>query len=357
MAAIKNMMVTVLLISFHFIGCNNSTPPGRASNNQAKRGELRIMFYNTENFFDIYNDSLTRDDEFLPEGSRHWNNKRFTDKLNKLCKVIIAVGGWEPPEIIGLCEVENTSVLYKLIYETPLSKYDYGIVHRDSPDSRGIDVALLYRKDKLVLLDKIFFNICFPGDSLKKTRDILYFKGKVFNKDTLHIFINHWPSRYGGQIETEPYRIYASRLLKNKVDSVFNINKRSKIIITGDFNDEPENKSLAEYLSAVNRTDLSSDTITDNKLYNLSYTLSGNAKLGSYKYRSEWDIFDQFIVSGTLLNSRNVSTSKDDIHIFDAPFLMKKDDRYSGYRPFRTYWGYKYEGGFSDHLPVYLDLH
>jgi hypothetical protein len=354
---VKNTMAPVLLIFLLFISCNNSTLTDRTSNAQVKRGEIRIMFYNTENFFDIYNDSLTQDDEFTPEGSRHWNYKRFTGKLNNLCKVIIAVGGWEPPEIIGLCEIENISVLNRLIYETPLSKYDYGIVHSDSPDNRGIDVALLYRKDKLVLLEKSFFNICFPQDSIKKTRDILYFKGKVPNRDTLHIFINHWPSRYGGQLETEPYRIYVSRILRNKVDSVLSINKRPKIIITGDFNDEPENKSLVRYLSAVNPNDIPDDSIADNKLYNLSYDLSASTKVGSYKYRSEWDVFDQFIVSGALLNSKKLKTSKDDIHIFDAPFLMKKDDKYSGYRPFRTYRGYIYEGGFSDHLPVYLDLH
>jgi predicted extracellular nuclease len=357
MAVIKNTPVFIILLSILLIYCSYNTSTGKAVHNPGKRGELRIMFYNAENFFDIYNDSLTQDDEFLPDGPKHWNYKRFTDKLNKLYKVIIAVGGWEPPEIIGLCEIENISVLNKLIYDTPLSKYEYGIVHKDSPDTRGIDVALLYRKDKLDLLQESFFSISFSWDSLKKTRDILYFKGKVLKKDTLHIFVNHWPSRYGGQLETEPYRICASAILKNKVDSVFNMNKKPKIIIAGDFNDEPENKSLAEYLSAINILDSTSDKIEYNKLYNLSYTLLKNTKLGSHKYKSDWEIFDQFIVSGSLINSRSIGTSADDIYIFDAPFLLEKDEIYSGYRPFRTYRGYIYDGGFSDHLPVYLDLH
>jgi len=357
MAVFINTPVFLMLMNLLIISCNNNTSPGKALYDTDRRGELRIMFYNAENLFDTYNDSLTQDDEFLPDGPKHWNYKRFVDKLNKLCKVIIAVGGWEPPEIIGLCEIENISVLSKLIYDTPLSKYEYGIVHKDSPDTRGIDVALLYRRDKIDLLQESYFSIPFPWDSLKKTRDILYFKGRTLKKDTLHIFINHWPSRYGGQLETEPYRIYASTILRNKVDSVFSLDKKPKIIIAGDFNDEPENKSLAEYLSAVNNPDITSGEIEYDSLYNLSYSLLSNTKLGSYKYKSDWQVFDQFIVSGTLINSHNIITSPDDIHIFNAAFLLVKDEIYSGYRPFKTYRGYKYEGGFSDHLPVYLDLH
>ena len=154
MTDIKNTSAILILLPLLIISCNTNTSPGRAVNNQGKRGELRIMFYNVENLFDIYNDSITEDDEYLPDGSKHWNYKRFADKLKKLSKVIIAVGGWEPPEIIGLSEVENISVLNKLINETPISKYKYGIVHMDSPDPRGIDVALLYRKDKMGLYKK-----------------------------------------------------------------------------------------------------------------------------------------------------------------------------------------------------------
>jgi len=352
MSLIRNILVFVILTSLLTSSCSNKTSPGKYFNNADKRGEFRIMFYNVENLFDIYDDSLKQDDDFLPEGDKHWNYRRFTDKLNKLCKVIIAVGGWEPPEIIGLCEIENIYILNKLINDTPLSKFEYGIVHRDSPDIRGIDVALLFRKDKISLLQKNFHNINFPWDSLKKTRDILYFKGLALRKDTLHVFVNHWPSRHGGQLETEAYRVYVSSVLKDRVDSIFSTNKESKIIITGDFNDEPENRSIAETLTAG----FNMDSTESDKLYNLSYNLPDNKKSGTCKYKFNWEMYDQFIVSGTLISTPKLKTSLNDIHIFNADFLVEEDDIYSGLRPYRTYRGYTYTGGFSDHLPVYLDL-
>ncbi len=352
MSLIRNISVFVILTSALTSSCFNKTTSGKCLNNADKRGELRIMFYNVENLFDIYDDSLKQDDDFLPEGYKHWNSRRFTDKLNKLYKVIIAVGGWEPPEIIGLCEIENIYILKKLINDTPLSKFEYGIVHRDSPDIRGIDVALLFRKDKISLLQQDFYNIIFPWDTLKKTRDILYFKGLALRKDTLHVFVNHWPSRHGGQLETEAYRVYVSSVLKEKVDSIFNTDNKPKIIITGDFNDEPENRSIAETLSAG----FNIDSVEPDKLYNLSYNLQDNKKSGTYKYKFNWEIYDQFIVSGPLISTSELKTSLTDIHIFRADFLFEDDDIYSGIRPYRTYRGYTYTGGFSDHLPVYLDL-
>jgi exonuclease III len=352
MSLIRNISVFVILTSLLASSCFNKTTSGKYLNNADKRGEFRIMFYNVENLFDIYDDSLKQDDDFLPEGSKHWNYRRFTDKLNKLYKVIIAVGGWEPPEIIGLCEIENNYILKKLINDTPLSKHEYGIVHRDSPDIRGIDVALLFRKDKISLLQEDFLEIIFPRDSLKKTRDILYFKGLALRKDTLHIFVNHWPSRHGGQLETEAYRVYVSSVLKEKVDSLFNTNEKSKIIITGDFNDEPENKSIAETLSAKSYV----DSVKSDRLYNLSYNLQDNKKSGTCKYKFNWQMYDQFIVSGALITTPELKASLTDSHIFKADFLFEDDDIYSGIRPYRTYRGYNYTGGFSDHLPVYLDL-
>jgi predicted extracellular nuclease len=346
-------LIPVIILILTITGsCFNNKTPRTYQNNADKRGEIRIMFYNVENLFDIYDDSLKQDDDFLPESYKHWDYKRFNDKLNKLCKVIIAVGGWEPPEVIGLCEIENIYILDKLVNDTPLSRFEYGIVHRDSPDPRGIDVALLFRKDKIIPLQWNFHNIDFPWDHLKKTRDILYFKGLVPGNDTLHVFVNHWPSRQGGELETEAYRVFVASVLKGRVDSVFSINKKSKIIITGDFNDEPENRSIAYTLSAG----FNMDSIESDKLYNLSYNMTGDKKSGTYKYKFNWEIFDQFIVSGALINTPKLKTSFKDIHIFSADFLFEDDDIYSGIRPYRTYRGYTYTGGFSDHLPVYLDL-
>lgn len=358
MKVFGNTHAVLVIFALLFVECTGSMPHNKVNNSTNERGEYRVMFYNTENFFDIYDDSLTQDDEFLPGGTRHWTYRRFSRKLNNIYKVVIAVGGAEAPEIIGLSEIENMYVLKRLIYDTPLSKYEYGIIHKDSDDPRGIDVALLFRKDKLELLEKRFIKVTFPQDTIKKTRDVLYFKGQAKRgqtpeKDTIHVFINHWPSRYRGQLETEPYRIYAASVLKKKTDSVFKADKNPKIIITGDFNDEPLNRSIKEVLSAG--TD--PDTILPEKLYNLSCCLSQITKSGTYKYKFNWEMYDQFIVSGSLLNSNKIKTSMNDVHIFNPDFLLEEDNKYSGFKPFRTYYGYKYIGGFSDHLPIILDLY
>jgi predicted extracellular nuclease len=313
----------------------------------------KIMFYNVENLFDTQDDPLVKDEEFLPEGDRFWNKYKYYSKLNNIYKVIVAVGGWNPPAIIGLCEIENRKVIEDLVSDTPLNKYNYQIVHKDSPDRRGIDVGLLYRKELFTPLSYEAIPINFPDKPEYKTRDILYVKGITNNSDTLNIFINHWPSRWGGQLESEDRRVFVASVLKEKVDSIFKSNPKSNIIITGDFNDYPDNKSINEVLAASQ----SFDKITDNKLYNLSSYFYKTKNIGSNKYQGEWGVLDQVIVSGNILNKSNsVYTSKEDIYIFNADFLLEPDNSHFGYMPKRTFIGYKYNGGFSDHLPTYLIL-
>ncbi len=313
----------------------------------------KIMFYNVENLFDTYNDSLTNDDEFLPEGDRFWNNHKYYAKINNIYKVITAVGKWSPPAIIGLCEIENRKVLNDIINNTPLVKHEYKIIHKESPDRRGIDVGILYREKLFTPLKKEFIEINFPDNSNSKTRDILYVKGIAKNIDTLHVFINHWPSRWGGQLESENKRLFVASVLKSKVDSILNINKNSNIILTGDFNDYPENKSLKAILNAQ----IKYDSIIHENMYNLSYYLSKTKKIGTHKYQGAWGILDQFIVSGNLIDKDNkIFTSLNDIYIFNANFLLEPDESYFGNMPKRTFIGYKYNGGFSDHLPTYLIL-
>ena len=192
----------------------------------------------------------------------------------------------------------------------------------------------------------------FP-DSDRKTRDLLYVKGKTPNDDTLYVFVNHWPSRWSGQLESEPARIFVAKTVKHKTDSILNSNPDAKIILMGDFNDEPENKSLSEVLQAQ----LTYDKIVNNKLYNISYYLQKNKGLGSHKYQGTWGLLDQFVVSGDLLNDhKSLHTSLENVHIFNQDFLLEKDETYVGFKPYRTFVGYKYNGGFSDHLPIYLDL-
>ncbi len=326
------------------------TPSDRKNHSLPDTGHAyRIVFYNTENFFDTLNDSLTADDEFTPEGGRHWNYTKYKSKLGNLYKTMIAIGSFTPPDLIGLCEVENRRVLTDLVNNTPLSKFNYGIIHANSPDKRGIDVAIIYNRERIRVIQSRYIGV---GKAGLFTRDILYCKA-TFGNDTCHILVNHWPSRSTGQVETERYRLAASARLKLTVDSVFHGCSKAKIVIMGDFNDEPPDVSLSQILQA--KTEIRN--IKTDYLYNLSIApRSGNVK-GTVKFRGEWTLFDQVIVSGSLLLSlKGLHVQPVDYHIFGESFLLIPDEQYNGYKPYRTYNGYKFQGGFSDHLPVYLDM-
>jgi predicted extracellular nuclease len=312
----------------------------------------RIVFYNCENYFDNKDDTLTNDEEFLPDGDRNWTLSRYLDKGNRIAKVITAIGGWRPPELVGLCEVENRSVLNYLIKSSPLYVFNYKIIHKESPDQRGIDVALLYQPKSFSPIFTHFIPINYPFSD-RKTRDILYTKGLLMNGDTLHLFVNHWPSRYGGQLESEESRLYVASQLKTYTDSIALSTSGSLIVLIGDFNDEPDNQSLLEKLDAVPKY----DSLIRPKLVNLSYALQFEKYEGTYKYQGNWGIIDQIIVSGSLLEgNENTFTLPEKATIFNAPFLLETDETYLGQKPFRTFTGFKYNGGYSDHLPVFLDL-
>jgi len=316
--------------------------------------KIRLVFYNLENLFDPEDDPEKRDEEFTPQGMRYWNDYRLWGKLQRMSKVLVAVGGWEPADIIGLCEIENRNVLTRLVDQTPLAGINYGIVHKESPDKRGIDVGLLYRKDRFKPISYKAIPVHFPFDPNRTTREILYVQGKVFKKDTLHIFINHWPSRYSGQLESEPSRFQAALTLRQRVDSLFQLNPNANIIITGDFNDEPHDKSLTYKLRAKHHL----DTIRSAELYNLSYSLHHDQHLGSHKHQGHWTLIDQFVLSGALLSPNNpITTSLEEAHVYNSSFLLEKDEAFTGQKPFRTYIGMKFHGGYSDHLPIYIDLH
>ncbi len=317
-----------------------------------ERGDLRIMFYNVENLFDIYNNPEKDDDDFTPGGARNWNFFRFREKLLNIYRVIAAVGGWEPPEIVGLSEVENRYVLNRLINTTPLSGAGYAFIHRDSPDTRGMDVALLYRTDRFTPLKKDFYGVKDEQGILQETREILYAKGVTCCRDTLHLFVNHWSSRWGGQAATEHLRVMAATVLRQAVDSVFQTDASAKIIIMGDFNDEPHEKSLSVTLAAM----ADFDKTGASGLYNLFGSFNRQGR-GTLKFRGVWNLFDQIIVSWSLIGAENgLSVSRKSAGIYDAPFLLVRDETWFGYKPFRSYEGYSYTGGYSDHLPVYIDL-
>ncbi|MBN2806351.1 MAG: endonuclease [Prolixibacteraceae bacterium] len=332
------LILLTLLLSTSLRGNN---PPDR----------YRILFYNVENLFDTEDDPITSDEEFLPKGDRFWNGKKLNNKLNRIFQVIMATGEGRPPVLVGLCEVENQAVLEMLLYRTGLGKLGYQIVHRESPDRRGIDVALLYRNDLFTPFHYEVLPVTDPRNPDFKTRDILYTMGTI-EQDTLHVFVNHWPSKYGGVMVTKALRALAAQTLRNKVNELTTSHPGAKIIIMGDFNDSPLDESVQQHLKTLH----SFDPIQPNELYNLAYP-AAIAQKGSNKYQGKWEVIDQMIVSGALLNTaQGLKTEPESFRIFEAPFLLEDDQNYLGKKPFRTYLGFRYNNGFSDHLPVLIDL-
>lgn len=296
------------------------------------------MFYNVENLFDTHDDSLTRDHAFLPSGDRHWTYGRFLEKLNRTYKVIAGVGEWQPPAVIGLAEVENRFVLEALLRETPLHRFGYEIIHRESPDARGIDVALLFRPKLITVLEQDFIQVNLPNE--RKTRDILYIKASLPGQDTIHLYVNHWPSRYSGTKVSEASRATAASVLINHAQSILSVNPKAKILITGDFNDSPEDASML--------------SLTDQlPVENISrYTFEG-----THKHQGEWSVLDQWLATRNWLsNKTDWYISDGSGKVFHPEWLLEDDEAHLGYKPLRTYVGFKYRGGFSDHLPVYIDL-
>lgn len=300
----------------------------------------RIMFYNVENLFHPADDPHTNDDEYTPDGLRAWDQWKYREKLVRIYKVIAAVGAKNPPAVIGLCEIENAVTLRDLTQNTPLRKYDYRYIHYDSPDRRGIDVALLYRPDLFSP------DTSFPVEVSERagqffTRDLLYVKGTFSCGDTVHFIVAHWPSRYGGYLATEKLRLKAARKTLSLVDSVVSADPAAYILLMGDFNDGPSDSSLL--------------LMTNNRDYPLHNVMPAGA--GSISYAGEWFLFDQFVTSAALLEEQASLTVRDgEGRVFRKGFLLEKDEKWLGDKPYRTYIGYRYRPGFSDHLPIYLDL-
>ena len=325
-----NLIITLIL--FLFIS------PVTAQN------PFRVMFYNVENLFDTLDEPGKDDDEFTPNGSRHWNNRRYYNKLNNLAKVVTALGGWDTPVLIGLCEVENDKVVHDLTAYSPLRNMQYRYVITESEDPRGINVALLYQRDRFKYLYHNSIRIFFPYNPQKKTRDVLHVTGQISTGDTLDVFVCHFPSRRNGQFASEPDRIRTASVVRTAVDSLKTCRSRANIVIMGDFNDEPSDKSLSEVL-------------VKDDLYNLFLPLSQRSRTGSYKFGEQWNFLDQIIVSCHLLDQQHpFHVIPETATIFQADFLLIDDRTHGGKRPKKTFHGYRYEGGYSDHLPVFVDF-
>lgn len=319
---------------------------------QNKTEEFSVLFYNVENYFDTRNDTLTEDNEFLPNGIRGWNYSRFQKKTERISKTIINAAGWNPPQLIALCEIENRFVLNKLVQETALKSFGYQIIHKESSDTRGIDVALLYNPTTFYPLFYRHYPIKNKDNSCLETREILHVCGLVNNYDTLHMFVNHWPSRYSGLLNSELLRILAAETLADKVKEIFSQNEKSKVVVVGDFNDQPTDKSIYLVLQAREIK----DSINTTQLYNLSFNWQ-KLEIQTLKYQSQWNVFDQVFVSGTMLrNDGGIYCEEENAKIIQLPFLLEPDEKYGGQKPKRTYVGYNYNDGFSDHLPIILQI-
>ncbi len=306
-----------------------------------------ILFYNTENFFDCENDTTKSDEEYLANADRNWTPQRFHLKAERLAKVIVAAGKWDAPLLVGLCEIENRDVLEALVKTDPLTGIHYKIIQQDSPDPRGIEVALLYRSDLFHPFDYKVIPVNDTQNPKFRTRDILKVVGTLGNNDTLTVYVNHWPSRYGGIMETQRYRAMAARILRAAIDNDLSENSNRKIVCMGDFNDTPTDQSIDGQLEAKPL-----QTAKSNQLINLSANWLTNDIL-TIKSKYRWEIFDQFIVSSGFMNSKHGILYLN-AEIFKESFLLEKDFTYGGVKPKRTYQGFKYHNGFSDHLPIVL---
>jgi len=306
------------------------------------KNQCTIAFYNLENLYDTINDNSVDDEEFLPEGKNQWTGQRYEKKLNSLSRVIDSLGGG--PAVVGFSEVENKAVLEDLIRTKRLAPKNYGIVHHNSPDRRGIDVALIY---KMADFEPLFMKplpVTMENDPRFITRDIVLVKGKLHGKP-IYFFLNHWPSRRGGTEESKPKRMAAAKVARFSVDSILKNDKNAAIVLMGDFNDEPDDAAVKETLGA------SSDPKTGD-LYNTMAPLKA-AGDGSYSYKENWDMIDQLIISHGLINKKSkLEWVENSTAVYRPVFMHDKYAKHSG-APYRTYGGPKYLGGYSDHFPVY----
>ena len=307
-----------------------------------------LMWNNTENFYDTVNDPATMDDEFTPNGYFHWTEKRFEEKVKKLTNVISDIVKPNIPDIIGLAEIENKTVMMAIVDELHrMGMTSYSFVHYDSPDERGADVAIIYNTKSFIVQESTPILVCLPGIE-DRTRDILYVKGRTMNDEILHLFFTHFPSRREGTEQSERRRYFVASELRNSVYKVLSENERANVIIMGDFNDTPDDHSVFEVLG-VRRAFENPQPLS---LYNLLYPRHHRG-LGT-TYHKGWLLFDQIIVSGNLLVNPKIECTPEQADVFNPRYLLHFNKQ-GGVKPDRTYSG-KYVGGYSDHLPIYLKM-
>ncbi|MCM1041965.1 MAG: endonuclease/exonuclease/phosphatase family protein [Bacteroides sp.] len=315
-----------------------------------------VGFYNLENLFDTIDDPLTNDKEFLPNGSYGWTGMKYRNKLHNLAVAISSihqeVGGamLQVPDILGVSEIENRKVLEDLVAQPELAPYDFGIVHYDGPDRRGVDVGLLYKKDKFTVLGSRSVNIPFERMEFY-TRDQLVVSG-IYMGDTIHFIVIHWPSRLGGEKKSSPKRELAAEYSRGIVDSLLAVNPKAKVVLMGDMNDDPYNNSVVKIMNAPKQDDYTK--LQPGQMFNASYGLFKRG-VGTLCYQGKWNLFDQMIITQGLTGKDRSTLKFYGYRIFNDPMLIQKSGKYNGY-PLRTHAGGVYLNGYSDHFPVYMIL-
>lgn len=289
----------------------------------AEKSSLRIVSYNVENLFDTKHDTLKNDSSFLPEGMHHWTYRRYQTKIDRIAQVLVNISGWESVPLVGLCEVENARCLRNLCYK--LRRFHYKYVHYDSPDERGVDVALLYDSTRLSILNSRALSLSLDGDA---TRDILYVSALYEQRDTVHVMMCHLPSQLGGASNTDWKRQRAKSLIQSQIDSILLLQPSANIVVMGDMNTSAQ------------------DDLTG--MVNLMIPIQKMGQ-GTHKYQGIWTCLDQFYVSHSIFPQ---STAM----IFSPQWLLEEDTKYLDVQPRRTYVGYRYHDGYSDHLPIVLHL-
>ena len=289
----------------------------------AEKSSLRIVSYNVENLFDTKHDTLKNDSSFLPEGMHHWTYRRYQTKIDRIAQVLVNIGGWESVPLVGLCEVENARCLRNLCYK--LRRFHYKYVHYDSPDERGVDVALLYDSTRVSILNRRALSPSLDGDA---TRDILYVSALYEQRDTVHVMMCHLPSQLGGASNTDWKRQRAKSLIQSQIDSIFLFQPSANIVVMGDMNTSAQ------------------DDLTG--MVNLMIPIQKMGQ-GTHKYQGIWTCLDQFYVSQSIATKATTT-------IFSPWWLLEEDTKYLDYKPHRTYIGFRYNDGYSDHLPIVLHL-
>lgn len=318
-----------------------------------KQETVSIGFYNLENLFDtILNPELFLADQFTPKGKYNWTSERYAEKLKNMAYAISQIAKEETPEglaLLGVCEVENKGVLDDLVNQKTIKDRNYQIVHFDSPDRRGIDVALLYNPNYFEVTNSKAYPLTLAGDTSFRTRSQLVVSG-LLDGDEISIIVNHWPSRRGGEEKSRFKRNAAGDLSRHIVDSLLALNKKAKILVMGDLNDDPDNESVLFHLKAKSDR----PKLKKGEMYNPAFNIH-NDSTGTLTYRGKWNLFDQIILSQGLLGKDKGGVQFMQYSIFDKPFLRQQEGKYKGY-PHRTFGGGVYIHGYSDHLPVYVLL-